>query len=175
MGNAQIIEKGILKARAIIDSRIMSSMEATAFDLDSLRPFGIYWTGNLLDSIGCAIYRDGVLERIFTPNKRASDPRSGADQYPLDSRIVEGSEMVIDTDNDDAHDVFRAWWGSDELINKLLQPSFEIATMTDGFALYYVAAMPYSSIVDDKYDGAVLEEEQVGIVFKTKMKQYDSN
>lgn len=175
MNNKQVIEKGILKAREIIDNRIMASLAATAFDLDSLRPFGIRWTGNLLDSIGCAIYKDGVLERIFTPTQTAPDPRSGANEYPAESRMIEGSESEINGGNTDAYDVFRAWWGSDELVNKLLQPSFDIATMTDGFALYYVAAMPYASFIDDKYNGDVLDEEAVGITFKTKLRSYGIN
>jgi len=174
-GNTQVIEKGQRKAREIIDNRIMASLVATAFDLETLRPFGIYWTGNLLDSIGCAIYQDGRLERLFTPDQKASDPRSGAAEYPAESRVVEGSEIPIGGGNDAAYDIFRAWWGSDELVQKLLQPPPEISNMTDGFALYYVAAMPYAEIIDAKYRGIVLEEEQVGIIFKTQMKRYASN
>lgn len=175
MNNQLVIEKGIRMARTLIDNRIMASLEATAFDLDSLRPFGIRWTGNLLDSIGCAIYKDGVLERFFTPPKTAPDPRSGASEYPAESRVIEHSEIAINSNMDDAINVFRAWWGSDELINKLLQPSWDIAYMEDGFALYYVAAMPYADIIDAKYDGEVLQEEEVGILFLSKMKQYASN
>jgi len=164
MNNQQVIETGVRKAREIIDNRIMASLQATAFDLETLRPFGIYWTGNLLDSIGCAIYQDGRLERLFVPDQKASDPRSGADEYPPETRVVEGSEAPINGGNNSAYDIFRAWWGSDELVEKLLSPPPEILNMTDGFALYYVAAMPYASIIDAKYGGVVLDEEQVGIV-----------
>jgi len=175
MSNEQVIKKGLSKAREIIDSRILRALEATAFDLEAMRPFHIYWTNNLLDSIGCAIYQDGVLLKIFTPDQAADDPRSGYSTYPVESRVIEDSEVALWDVDDDAVNIFREWWGSDELVNKLLQPSFDVSTQVDGFALYYVAAMPYARIIDKKYGEVVLKEEQAGIIFKSHIRSYGSN
>lgn len=179
MSNQQVIEKGIKKAREIIDERILRAIKDTAFSLDNLRPFGIKWTGNLLDSIGCGIYQDGVFLTFVTPEQIAGDPRSGEDEYSAESRDVEGSETPIygDKDNPDLDniDVNRPWWGHEEVINMLLSPPPEISNMTDGFALYYVAAMPYAYFVDKAHEGAVLEEEKVKGLFTTAIKSYANN
>ncbi len=177
--NAHVIEKGIRKAREIIDGRILKSLKETAFYMDNLRPFDIKWTGNLLDSIGCGIYQDGVFITFVIPDQIASDPRSGEAQFPADTRDVEGSERPIyggkDNPNLDNIDIFRPWWGTEELANMLMSPPPEIANMTDGFALYYVAAMPYAYFVDQIHGGTVLEEQAVHGLFTTIIKSYARN
>jgi hypothetical protein len=35
--------------------------------------------------------------------------------------------------------------------------------------------MPYAEIIDDIHQGAVLQEERVGIMFKSYMKRYATN
>jgi len=169
MTNDQVITQGVNKAREIIDRRIFSALEYTAMSLETLRPFGIKWTGNLLDSIGCGIYKDGTLRKFYIPQRIATDPRSGDDEFPIDSRQVEDSEIPL-WNVPNGVDVDAAWWGEDALFNMIKDPPMEIQTMT-GWALYYVAAMPYASIVDYEHAGVVLKEGAAVRLFYNTIKK----
>jgi hypothetical protein len=171
MSNKGVIEKGILKARQIIDNRILASLKAAAFDLLALTDVHV-WTHNLWDSIGCGIYQNGVLIEYSVPPKIATDPRSGEESFPPEARSVEGSERPIwgDVGNIDRD---RAYWGQLELFDMLSDPPSGIKNMTDGFALYYVAAMPYAEIQDRYYN--VTHEHRMFPIFISKLKSYDSN
>lgn len=160
MNNQKTIEDGISKARSIIRSRVMNAIKATAFDLTELTDVPV-WTHNLWDSIGCGIYENGVLVEYSIPPKEASEPRSGADEFPMEARKVEGSEKPLwsvpsGVDRD------RAWWGRDELFDMLNDPPASIRNC-QGFALYYVAAMPYAAYVEN--DDEMLNTQHVAPLF----------
>jgi len=166
MGNEQVILKGLDIARTVIRKQIVDAIKKTAFDLESLRPFGIVWTHNLLDSIGCGIYEDGVLIEIVTPVAEAPEPRSGASTMPASSRSISGSEQPIY--GVQGIDENKAYWGEKELLAMLLDPPPEVRVQ--GWALYYVAAQPYSEFIDDM-GGDVLADEDVIPIFKTHIKK----
>lgn len=166
MTNEQVILKGLDTARSIIRKQIVDAIKQTAFDLETLRPYGLAWTHNLLDSIGCGIYENGVLIDYITPVAEAVDPRSGADDYPADARKVKGSESpiygVAGIDKD------RPYWGEKELFDMLNNPPAEV--IGNGWCLYYVAAMPYSEALDERgFD--ILQDEEVVPIFKTHIKK----
>jgi hypothetical protein len=171
MSNEQVIERGILKARAIIDERIFRSLRSAAFDLLSMTDVSV-WTHNLWDSIGCGIYKNGVLIEYSVPPKEALDPRSGEDDFPSEARSVEGSEVPIW--KVDGIDIDREYWGQGELFDMLNDPPSRIKNMKDGYALYYVAAMPYAELIDRKYYD-VMHEHRMYPLFLANMKSYDSN
>ena len=162
MKNEQVILKGLDIAKSAIRKQIVDAIVKTAFDLESLRPFGIVWTHNLLDSIGCGIYENGVLIKIVTPVAEAPEPRSGEGDVSIESRTIPGSEQPIYGVS--GIDVDREYWGEKELLEMLLDPPPEV--MITGWALYYVAAQPYSEVVDD-LGGDVLADEDVVPIFKT--------
>lgn len=163
MTNTQVITNGLETSQKIIDARILNALVETALTLESLRPFNIRWTGNLLDSIGCGIYKDGSLRKYYTPPRIATEPRSGDDEFPIDSRQVEGSESPL-WEVPNGVDEDKAWWGEDQLFQMILNPPAEIQQLI-GWALYYVAAMPYSQIVDEANNGDVLAEESIPKTF----------
>lgn len=166
MTNEQVILKGLDTARAIIRKQIVDAIKQTAFDLEVLRPYGLAWTHNLLDSIGCGIYEDGVLIDYITPVAEATDPRSGAESYPIDARKVRGSEAPIY--GIDGIDKDRPYWGEKELFDILNDPPPQV--YGKGWALYYVAAMPYSEVLDERgYD--ILQDEEVVPIFKTHIQK----
>ena len=162
MSNAQVITKGSEIIKGLIRKQILDAIKKTAFDLETLRPYGLAWTHNLLDSIGCGIYENGVLIEYITPEALALDPRSGADEYPIEARKVRGSEaQIYGVAGIDPH---RAYWGEKELFDMLIDPPEDVRIK--GWALYYVAAMPYSEVLDERgFD--ILQDEAVVPIFKT--------
>lgn len=164
MTNNQVISQGIGKAREIIRKRYLDALKATAYDLIELTDVAI-WTHNLWDSIGCGIYENGTLIEYAVPPKLAVDPRSGADDYPPEARKDPRSAMPIFKVA--GIDEERAYWGQDELFDMINDPPEEIRNCF-GFALYYVAAMPYAQYVDKKYD--VTQEEMMQPLFYQHIK-----
>ena len=144
--NNKVISDGLVKAKRIIDERITSALSKTAFDLIDETDAPI-WTHNLWDSIGCGIYKDGALIKVVYPPKRAEEPRS--DIYGI---------AVPNRD----------YWGYEELRDMIMNPPSSIPSK--GWALYYVAAMPYSEIVDNRSDVDVLHEEVVKPKFLSHIK-----
>lgn len=170
MSNKGVIEKGILKARQIMDNRILASLKAAAFDLLDMTDVPV-WTHNLWDSIGCGIYQNGVLIEYSVPPKEALDPRSGSFDFPKESRSDVDSAIPIW--GVEGIDVFKAYWGNSELFDMLSDPPSEIKNMKDGFALYYVAAMPYSELIDRKY--TVTHENRMFPLFISHLRSYATN
>lgn len=164
MTNDQVISQGIGKAREIIRKRYLDALKATAYDLTNLTDVAV-WTHNLWDSIGCGIYENGTLIEYAVPPKLAVDPRSGADDYPPEARKDPRSAMPIFKVA--GIDEERAYWGQDELFDMINDPPEEIRNCF-GFALYYVAAMPYAQYVDKKYD--VTQEEMMQPLFYQHIK-----
>ena len=162
MNNEQVILKGLDVARTAIRTQIVDAIKKTAFDLEALRPFDLNWTHNLLDSIGCGIYENGVLIDYITPIAEAQDPRSGDGDFPIEARKVSGSEAPISGVS--GIDVDRPYWGEKELFDMLADPPPEV--MIQGWALYYVAAQPYSEVLD-RMGGDILADERVVPIFKT--------
>jgi hypothetical protein len=148
MGNEKVISDGIGLARTIIRKRYLQALKDTAYDLTNLTDVAV-WTHNLWDSIGCGIYENGTLIEYAVPPRVATDPRSGADDYPPEARKDPSSAMPI-FKAPNSVDKGRAYWGQDELFDMLNDPPAEIKS-SFGFALYYVAAMPYAQYVDRKY------------------------
>jgi hypothetical protein len=171
MNNAQVIEGGLRKAMDIIDFRTTSALEETAFDLVNMTEVPV-WTHNLWDSVGCGIYRNGVLIKYSVPPTVAVDPRSGDKEFPLEARSDPMSAFPIWGSGLQGLDKDAAYWGTVELFEMLERPPMDI-TSHKGWALYYVAAMPYSQIIDKKYD--VLQEEHIQPLFFTHIRKYDSN
>jgi hypothetical protein len=173
MNNAQVIEKGLRTAREIIDGRILRSLKDSAFDLINMTDVPV-WTHNLWDSIGCGIYKDGVLVDYSVPPKLATDPRSGLNEGGSSSRNDPYSAKPIWGDTGlDEDETYRTFWGQGELFDMLNDPPADIASMTDGFALYYVAAMPYSELLDRRY--TITHEGRMFPLFISHLKSYDSN
>lgn len=144
MTNDQVIDSGISKARQIIRKRFLDALKATAMDLSAMTDVPV-WTHNLWDSVGCGIYENGALIEYHVPPKLAVDPRSGgitasgSRQDPKSATPLWNVPKGVDED--------RAYWGQDELFDMLYSPPNEILNCF-GFALYYVAAMPYAEVVD---------------------------
>ncbi len=164
MGNEKVISDGISLARQIIRKRYLQALKDTAYGLTALTDVPI-WTHNLWDSIGCGIYENGTLIEYAVPPKVATDPRSGADDYPPEARRDPNSAMpifkVAGVDED------KAYWGQDELFDMINNPPAEIAN-SFGFALYYVAAMPYSQYIDKRTN--VTQEEMMQPLFYQHIK-----
>jgi len=164
MKNEQVITQGISKAREIIRRRYLNALKETAFDLVNLTDVAV-WTHNLWDSIGCGIYENGSLIEYHVPPKLAVDPRSGADEYPREARKDQSSAMpIFKVAGVDAE---KAYWGQDELFDMLNDPPLDVRNCT-GFALYYVAAMPYAQYVDKRYN--VTNEEMMKPLFYQHIK-----
>ena len=144
--NNKVISDGLIKARRIIDERIVSALTKTAFDLIDETDVPI-WTHNLWDSIGCGIYKDGSLMKVVYPPKRAEEPRSNI--------------YGVTAPN-------RDYWGYEELGDMIMSAPDSIPAK--GWALYYVAAMPYSEVVDERSDVDVLHEEVVKPKFLSHIK-----
>lgn len=165
MTNDQVITQGISKAREIIRKRHLDALKATAYDLIELTDVAV-WTHNLWDSIGCGIYENGTLIEYAVPQKIAVDPRSGAEDSASNSRRDPKSAMPI-FKVAEGIDVDRAYWGQDELFDMINDPPAEIRSCF-GFALYYVAAMPYAQYVDRRYN--VTQEEMMKPLFYQHIK-----
>lgn len=166
MKNEQVILKGLDIAKTVIRKQIVDAIKKTAFDLENLRPFNLEWTHNLLDSIGCGIYENGVLIDFIVPRSEAPEPRSGDSEFPAEYRKIKGSEQPIY--DVDGIDVNRTYWGDKELLDMLTDPPPEI--LKPGWSLYYVAAMPYAEFLDDTGE-IVLADERVVPIFKTHIKK----
>jgi hypothetical protein len=160
IGNQSTLEKGMAKATAVFRQRVLSALKKTAFDLSELTDVPI-WTHNLWDSVGVGIYENGTLVEYAVPARQATEPRSGADDFPMEARQWSGSEAPL-WDVPSGVDVDRAWWGQAELFDMLADPPASILA-SSGYALYYVAAMPYAQIVDDTQE--VLHEQMVRPLF----------
>lgn len=165
MSNDQVIDRGIAKAKELIDAQMLRTLKATAYDLLASTDVPV-WTHNLWDSIGCGIYRSGVLIEYATPVRGAKDPRSGAESYPMEARtdrssFFNSSEPIWGAPS--GVDVNREYWGEKELFDMLNDAPPEISGMTSGWALYYVAAMPYAQVLDEDYN--VLKDELVNPLF----------
>ena len=165
MTNDQVITQGVNKAREIIRKRYLNALKATAYDLIELTDVAI-WTHNLWDSIGCGIYENGTLIEYAVPPKIAVDPRSGAEDTSSEARRDPSSAMPI-FKVAEGIDVDRAYWGQDELFDMINDPPEEIRNCF-GFALYYVAAMPYAQYVDRRYN--VTQEEMMKPLFYQHIK-----
>ena len=160
MNNTQIIEKGLKQSLNIIGGSVIRALTMTSDELvdgtDVPR-----WTYNLQDSIGCGVYTTGgTLLNYTIPAKQATEPRSGADDFPMEQRYQKHSERPIwDVDGIDEED---AYWGQEQLFDMLKSPPPAVAS-NKGWALAYIAAMPYSQIIDAQYD--ILEEQMVSPIF----------
>jgi len=168
MSNSLEIEKGLRKATEIIDARVLRAMQETA-EMIVANTSVLVWTHNLWDSIGCGIYKDGVLRSYVAPPTVATQPRSGNDEFPVEARSLKNSERPIW--NVDGIDTDRAYWGTVELFEMLERPPSEILSMK-GWAIYYVSAQPYSEIVNDNFE---IEAQRIYPYVISKLKSYASN
>jgi len=142
INNNTVIENGLKKLRAIKDKEILYILESTCWDLLSKTDVPVV-THNLWDSIGCGVYRDGVLLKVFYPPKKAVEPRTN----------------IYDTPSEN-----RSYWGREELEDTITNPPASVLS-NKGWTLYYVAAMPYSQAVDERVN--VLQDEVVKYVFES--------
>ena len=145
INNNKVISDGLIKARKIIDDRMLVALRETAWDLTNATEVPI-WTHNLWDSIGCGIFKDGVLMEVTYPPKKAEEPRT--DIYGINVPK-------------------RDYWGIEELKDTVTS----YTPTSDGWVLYYVAAMPYSELVDDRSDADVLQEELVKPTFLSHVRR----
>ena len=146
--NNKVITEGLQKAKRIIDDQIISALTKTAFDLVGETDVPI-WTHNLWDSIGCGIYKNGALMKVVYPPKRAEEPR--VDIYGV---------TVPD----------KEYWGFEELKDSIMNAPSSVRSV-EGWVLYYVAAMPYSEVVDERSDVDVLHEEVVKPTFLSHIRK----
>jgi len=143
--NNKLISQGLARAKQIMDARILITLRETAFDLKNATEVPV-WTHNLWDSIGCGIFKDGVLMEVAFPSKEAEEPRT--DIYGI---------SVPKKD----------YWGYDELEDMVMS----YTPAAKGWVLYYVAAMPYSELVDNRNDVDVLKEELVKPTFLSHVRR----
>ena len=149
-GNEKLISQFKDRFNAIKNERILLALEKTAWDLIKQTNVPVV-THNLWDSIGCGIYHNGVLMKMIYPDKKAQKPRNTKEK-PLYSM---GGVITED----------RAYWGIEELEDMIENPPSRITTHL-GWCLYYVAAMPYSQIQNDKGVN-VLRDEVIKPTFET--------
>lgn len=155
MNNSQVIERGLAKALRMIDVRTTNALSSTGEDLIDMTDVPV-WTYNLQDSIGCGTYKDSVLMSTAIPPQEATEPRSGAKDFAKSGRYQKDSERPIW--GVDGIDEDKAYWGQDELFSMLANPPVDILSHK-GWSLRYIAAQPYSQVVDRYAD--VLEEQNV--------------
>ena len=136
--NEKAIENGVQKIRDIYFKRIITALQETMWDLVSGIDVPID-THNLWDSIGCGVYYNGSLISVEFPNKTATEPRK--------FKFKAGDPNIY-------------YSGSYELEEMIIKPPIEILSYS-GFCLYYVAAQPYSQIVEDVNGADVLREDFV--------------
>jgi hypothetical protein len=165
MDNQKVLDEGNRKVTALFRGRVLAALRRTATDLNAMTDVPV-WTHNLWDSVGVGIYENGTLIDYSVPVKGATEPRSGADDFPMQSRQWSGSEDPL-FGVPAGVDVDKAWWGQAELFDMLSDPPVSILT-SSGFAIYYVAAMPYAQVVDQKDD--VLSEEMIAPTFLTHIR-----
>lgn len=165
MDNTKVLAEGNKKISALFRGRVLDALRKTATDLNAMTDVPV-WTHNLWDSVGVGIYENGSLIDYSVPAKEATEPRSGADDFPMQSRQWSGSEAPL-WDVPAGVDTERAWWGQAELFDMLSDPPASILT-SSGFAIYYVAAMPYAEVVDRTDD--VLSEEMIAPLFLTHIR-----
>ena len=159
MTNTEVIEKGLELAMRKISVRTSTALTQTAEEIVDRTDVPV-WTYNLQDSIGCGTYRDSVLMTTAMNPQQATEPRSGAKEFPLEQRYQTGSERPIwDVDGIDED---KAYWGQDRLFFMLSHPPAPVVA-NEGWALAYVAAMPYAQVVDARTD--ILEEELIDPTF----------
>lgn len=162
MDNSEVFRKGTEKAIALFRGRVLAALRKTATDLNAMTDVPV-WTHNLWDSVGVGLYENGTLIDYSVPTKGATEPRSGDEDFPIESRQWSGSEAPL-FGVPDGVDVDKAWWGQLELFDMLSDPPADILS-TPGYAIYYVAAMPYAEIIDRTDD--VLQEETIRPLFLT--------
>lgn len=143
--NNKVISEGLAEFIRIKDEQILSALTKTAFDLVDETDVPI-WTHNLWDSIGCGIFKNGALMKVVYPPKRADEPRT---------EIYGVSVPKKD------------YWGHEELRDQIMSYSPNVK----GWVLYYVAAMPYSEVVDERSDVDVLHEEVVKPTFLSHVRK----
>ena len=146
--NARRITEGIAKAKGIIETRIVAALQKTMWDLVNMIDVPVD-THNLWDSIGCAIYSNGALISVEYPPQVATEPR------PFRYK---------------ASDPKIYYWGREQLEEMVINPPAEVLTHK-GWCLYYIAAQPYSQIVEDINGDDVLDEEKVMPLFYSHIKK----
>jgi hypothetical protein len=148
MTNDKVIEKGFVDFKKVIERDIVTALQNTMWDLVNNINVPID-THNLWDSIGCGVYINGVLVSVEFPPQAATEPR------PF--RYKAGDPKIY-------------YWGAEELEEMIIHPPAEILSHI-GWCLYYVAAQPYSQIVEDINGDEVLREDLVNPLFLTHLRK----
>lgn len=123
--NNRVFEKILQQKADNIEARIEKVFRQVAEDvivfIEGANEIPIY-TGNLADSTGLGIYRNGVLTS-YLPTKKAVEPQT----FGYNQNV----------------------WGADELQRALNVSATEFAT---GIWLVLFSAVPYALFIEDKYN-----------------------